>query len=560
MERKQNSNARRTWKQRRQVQPAAGTLSRVKPSNVLILSCAMCLTASIAGSPRAKATAPEPEISSVYALPPEEFLAGARRDATALVRYDAGLRRIQAQLAEHPDLFQIAKNVSYSPEQKRLILSAWGAAFDYVLSSEMLRQRYWDFVKERPTSDAHAIGFTLTHGALTAELARGLAVADLCEGHPQLETLLDEPNAEFGIPPHAYSDFKYKVIHVSTAAQLVTGDAYGESILPHLGKVAVLSEPDFKTLAANSRENSKVAKDWLTRHGVALFAGNAADIFKSKTAQGLLPYQTGIAEWLSHTRVRRKGKPLIQRDQAKALLGKMEPGDILVARQNWFLSNIGLPGFWPHAELYLGSPPEFAAYFDSDPKTSGYVKALPHGQATLSQYLTDRFPEKWRAFNGLDFKGEPVRVMEAISEGVSFTGIGHAMLTDYLGVMRPRLTRLEKAKAMIRAFEYQGRPYDFEFDFYSDAALVCSELVYKSYAPSDGMRGIKIPLVSIAGRMTLPPTEFVKLLDAEYDKPDRQLDFVAFLDGREALNAAVPGDAESFRKSYQRPKWDVFQK
>ncbi len=36
----------------------------------------------------------------------------------------------------------------------------------------------------------------------------------------------------------------------------------------------------------------------------------------------------------------------------------MEPGDIIVARQNWYLSNIGLPGFWPHAELYVGTPEE----------------------------------------------------------------------------------------------------------------------------------------------------------------------------------------------------------
>jgi hypothetical protein len=501
-----------------------------------------------------------PEPDSVYAQPIADFMVDSHRDAAALLRYEEGLQRLERQLAEHKALFQVPATVAYTPDQKRLLLTAWGALFDYVLSSEILRQRYWDFVKQNPTSDPHALGFVLTHAALTSELAHGLAFADLVAGQSQAETLLDEPSAEFGLPPHAFSDFKYKVIHVATTTQLMTGDAYGAYVLPKLAHVQALSEPDFKALAERTQANSKAARERLTRRGVNLFAGNAADIFKNNFSQGVLPYQTAIAEWLSHTRVRRQGKPLIQREQAMELLKKMEPGDILVARQNWFLSNVGLPGFWPHAELYLSTPSELAAYFDSDATVSKWAAALPSGRPTFSGYLAAQFPEKWKAYNGLDFRGEPVRVMEAISEGVSFTGVGHAMLTDYLGVMRPRLTRLEKALAVLRAFQYQGRPYDFEFDFFSDAALVCSELVFKSYAPATGMRGLKLPLVEIAGRMTLPPTEFVKLLDAENGKPDRQLDFVAFLDGREDLGRAIPGDLDSFRRTYQRPKWDVLQK
>ena len=110
-----------------------------------------------------------------------------------------------------------------------------------------------------------------------------------------------------------------------------------------------------------------------------------------------------------------------------------------------------------------------------------------------------------------------------------------------------------------RAFEYQGRPYDFNFDFFSDATLVCTELVYKSYAPGEGMKGLKIGLVDVAGRMTLPANELVKLFDLEYDRPDRQLDFIGFLDGRESAGGAVLGSLEGFRSSYRRAKWDVAQ-
>ena len=189
------------------------------------------------------------------------------------------------------------------------------------------------------------------------------------------------------------------------------------------------------------------------------------------------------------------------------------------------------------------------------------MATLPGKPKTFSEHLAKAFPEKWAAVHRARTRtGTRMRIIESISEGVSFTGPEHGLRVDYLGVMRPRLPKEEKAHAIARAFTYQGRPYDFDFDFFSDATLVCTELVYKSYAPSKEMKGMRIDLVDVAGRRTLPANEIVKLFDQEYGQPERQLDFVAFLDGREEPAGAVEGDAEAFRQSYQRMKWDIAQK
>jgi len=191
------------------------------------------------------------------------------------------------------------------------------------------------------------------------------------------------------------------------------------------------------------------------------------------------------------------------------------------------------------------------------------VKAWVATQApkaeTFTGWLAARHPEKWRAYQaGTDFQGHsPIRVIESISEGVSFTAVEHALVVDYLGVLRPRLPKVEKARAIARAFEYQGRPYDFNFDFFSDATLVCTELAVKAYAPSPDMKGLSLPLVDVAGRMTLPANDLVRLFDEGYDRPDRQLDFVAFLDGNEERKAAARADLAAFRKSWRRVNWDV---
>lgn len=122
------------------------------------------------------------------------------------------------------------------------------------------------------------------------------------------------------------------------------------------------------------------------------------------------------------------------------------------------------------------------------------------------------------------------------------------------------MSNLDKARAIERAFKYQGRPYDFDFDFFSDASLVCTELVYKAYQPGGGMKGVSLDLVNVAGRRTLPANEIVKRFDKEVGKPDAQFDFVLFLDGSEAESKVVSADEAAFRKTWKRLKWDVAQK
>ncbi|MFZ5445798.1 MAG: protein tyrosine phosphatase, partial [Myxococcota bacterium] len=113
--------------------------------------------------------------------------------------------------------------------------------------------------------------------------------------------------------------------------------------------------------------------------------------------------------------------------------------------------------------------------------------------------------------------------------------------------------------AIERAFKYQGRPYDFDFDFFSDATLVCTELVYKSYQPAADLRGVTIELVDVAGRRTLPANEFAKRFDAEAGTKNQQFDFVLFLDGNEKTGTVKPADETTFRGTWKRLKWDVAQ-
>lgn len=508
------------------------------------------------------AASPAQEVKSVYDLPKESFQQRAQTDLETLQLFTRGMAGVARTLEANKALYAQKENVPYTPEEKQLLLSSWGALYGYFLSIEGIRQRYWDFVKLLPTDERHPMGYLLTHTALTQLLAQGLAFANAAQGNKQLETLLDEANPEYGVPKGAFSAFKFKAIHVSTSTQLVTGDAWSVEAQKALLKSKLLELDLVKWAWSAMLDAAKVAKSFLMKHGLKLFSGNLADIWKTNTARTVFPVQKTFAEVLGDTRVARVGKPLITQAQIDAVLKKLEPGDVVVVRQNWFLSNIGLPGFWPHAELYAGTAADIAKAFDDDPEVKSWVAAQPEKAAKFTELLGKRYPDKWKAYSsGKDFQGHgPTRIIEAISEGVSFTATEHAFGVDYLGAMRPRLGKLEKARAIEQAIKYQGRPYDFDFDFLSDSTLVCTELVYKSYAPGADRKGLKVDLVSLAGRRTLPANELIKLFDKELDSKDRQLDFVAFLDGREHEKKAVESDAAALRKSWQRLKWDVAQK
>jgi hypothetical protein len=148
--------------------------------------------------------------------------------------------------------------------------------------------------------------------------------------------------------------------------------------------------------------------------------------------------------------------------------------------------------------------------------------------------------------------GHAPRVLEAMSEGVVFTTIEHSAACDSLAVLRPRLSKAQKAAALVRSFRYQGRPYDFNFDFRTDAALVCTELVYKGYEKS-----LQFGLVEMLGRPVLPANEIVKQFAASYGTAAQQFDLVLFLDGHEGQGKAVPAGVEEFRQSCRRPKWHI---
>jgi 1-acyl-sn-glycerol-3-phosphate acyltransferase len=229
--------------------------------------------------------------------------------------------------------------------------------------------------------------------------------------------------------------------------------------------------------------------------------------------------QALLSTWVGDTRIRepRKGAALFTSEQLRSLQSKLEPGDIILERKNWYLSRAFMPGYWAHAALYLGSKKELSQLGIQPPTSSAHQES-------------DNL------------------IIEAIPQGVRLaTTIEVLREADSVAVLRPRLSRDRKKEALARSLTFLGKAYDFEFDFFSSDTIVCTELVYRAY---DQM--LALPLVRIFGRLTLPPTEIIKNFDSSMSRGDSALDFVAFYDGDESLGHAIERDEAALRQSWER--------
>src|SRR5690606_12647392 len=139
--------------------------------------------------------------------------------------------------------------------------------------------------------------------------------------------------------------------------------------------------------------------------------------------------------------------------QIEQVRGQLQPGDIILERRNWFASNAFLPGFWPHAVLYVGSA--------DDLQRLGLIRRDEGGRWTSDHAAVRQRLDRYLAMSA---DGHKHAVIESVSDGVIFNTLEHSLHADYAAVVRPRLSDEQKAAALAKAFAHEGKPYDFEFD------------------------------------------------------------------------------------------------
>jgi hypothetical protein len=476
------------------------------------------------------------EHSPLVQMSPDELTADLADDAQTIRYLDQSMKRLALSTTESGLLDKSLTELS--SEEKLQIKANYSEFLQTALEVDLLQRKYKGFylIDYIHRSEHHARSFLQAFYAFASLYRSSLERVTAIKGVAGLNTLLNEPDFAYGIPSHSVFDLNQNLTHPDTLLRLSAGRAYLQLMKKDLRDSEIMLAELGKNLAAIDQllgENSK------------LFVSNPLELLEHKVFRAWFPLQKRIAVQLSYIRTTDR-EYFISAEQLTQYLPRLEPGDILLERRNWHITNLGIPGFWPHLAMYTGTLDDMDAYF-AEVQTGG---------GSFSEAVRQLYPEVHAAYRERDGGDRLPRVIEAKRDGVILQSLGESAGCDYLAVLRPRVSRVDKMNAVLNAYRHYGKPYDYNFDFATDNAMVCSELVYKAY---EGAKGLTLETQFINGRVILPPNSLAQKFDAEFDLPDHELEFILFLDGSEAGLQAIDRDAEAFRKTWRRTKWDIMQ-
>ena len=468
------------------------------------------------------------------------------QDMRAVKIYRNGLAALIDHVYVRTDLFPNEKLEApqmLKTEARDEVLAIWKSLLDYYLALDSIAAFHRDFIKI-DDKNHEKFSFHIFRSAFLAEYRFALDFIAAAENNPALDTLLNESVPDLGLPENIYADFKYRFLNVVVASQFAAFEAVA----------AVYGTPVDIDLAQYIQADSRQIWSHGKYQGPVLTFKNGMHIVRNIGRKTWFPIQKGVSMWMGETKVYRRHEYLIKDHQIKKIASLLEPGDILLERREWYLTNVGIPGYWSHAALYIGTPRERKKYFD-DPETLRWVQQA--NAPSFERLLSQVYPETYTICMTAARDGNPARVMEAIAEGVVFSSLEFSAGCDSLAVLRPRLEKKDKALAIYRAFQYHGRPYDYNFDYLTDNSLVCTELIYKAYEPGSRFKGLKLPLEKIGGHLVMSANALARQFSQTYNTDGQQMDLVLFIDGYEKDRSAVQSDLVSFLNSWQRPKWHI---
>jgi uncharacterized protein YycO len=176
-------------------------------------------------------------------------------------------------------------------------------------------------------------------------------------------------------------------------------------------------------------------------------------LYKIKfTSSKVVGNTMGVVRW-------RAGKLKDDAMMLKNMLAQLQPGDILLEKTPFTLTDKSIPGHFGHAAIYIGTADQLREMKALD---------LPIVQKNLAKITEGR------------------GVVEALRNGVQLNKLQDFMNVDDVAILRPKhLTMADKLEAVELALGNLGKKYDFNFDVNTTDTIVCSELVYIAYPQVD---------------------------------------------------------------------------
>jgi hypothetical protein len=315
---------------------------------------------------------------------------------------------------------------------------------------------------------------------------------------------LDEPDPVHGIPPRMYDQVQKSLTNPYHAWHLWQAARYYDNHREDLRHAAAADGLEsLISIIDRLRDRLRLTLWTYLRTRLRVRGRSAARrVGRDVVGRGLYAVNEAVGRGMSHISVQPGHLPSLPRDIRSQLVGLLRPGDVLVVRKEFAATNYFLPGYWPHAALYLGTIGDLAerGLADHEHVRPRWSQLSAAGPAT-AVLLPDE-SQSWA-------DGDPHPcVLEAMKDGVRIRSINSPFNADSVVVVQPLLGTEEVAAGLARALMHEGKSYDFDFDFSVSHRLVCTEVVYRAY---EGMGGVRFDLQRHVGRYALSAGDLLRM-------------------------------------------------
>jgi len=189
------------------------------------------------------------------------------------------------------------------------------------------------------------------------------------------------------------------------------------------------------------------------------------------------PIKSGVCAWAGETQILNSTNT-ISKSELKKLQAILQPGDLIVNRKDYYVSNYAIPGFWTHTSLYIGTSKVRAKFFRDDVQCTEWVKTQGVTSGNLGELFSQTYDSK---FPSKKHKWKEKSIVEAVGKGVIISSFESGASKDGIVVLRPSISKLSIAKGIYNALGMVYMPYDYNFDFSSASEIACTELIYKAF-------------------------------------------------------------------------------
>ncbi|MFK7909745.1 MAG: YiiX/YebB-like N1pC/P60 family cysteine hydrolase [Akkermansiaceae bacterium] len=360
-------------------------------------------------------------------------------------------------------------------------LSVRGVLLEAVESIQPILDRQGELNSGNKTEDRHLRTFVIGFAAATILVRSANFMVGLAKDRSAVWKKLDEAEPRYGIQAKSYTAIyknlsssrrmwryheamTFYEVHKEDIAELSE-----DPVIGHLVRLLAKEEAFFE-----KRKRSYLKKKWDYR----LYS------FKRRNVSGYKKVMFHLLK-LSGSAIAEMKQPFVKGlgqghrvtvETHSELVSLIRAGDVFITRHDDAMSNLFLPGFWPHAALYIGNQGERDALGVSLPVEDG------------------------RCLRDFHF-------LEAKKDGVLFRPLTETLQVDAFMVLRPKLDESSRAEALNRALTHEGKLYDFIFDFRKADRLACTEVVYRSY---HGVGPISFELRRHTGRPCLSAEDLIE--------------------------------------------------